>query len=186
MTKVTFIYAKNVKWYAIFGSIIRWFERITTGLDASHCMVEISFSSEVFLVESVFPKGRILNNPNYKSKYKVVESFTFHTEKSLEDILNYCRNNIENKPYSLWQNLELGFLGLIVDALKFKNWSYKEQLELNGRNVQNCSEAQIMIAQYLFNIHPNEGLDQYSVGEARDLIYSIYLLRGTKWQYSHS
>lgn len=186
MTQIRFMYAKNIHTFALFGHIIRWFERLTTGLDASHCMVEITCDSDCFIVESIFPKGRIVKNYDYKNKYKIVESFTFHTEKSLEEILNYCRTHIENKPYSLWQNIELGFLGLIVDALKFKNWSYKEQLELNGRNVQNCSEVQIMLAQYIFNIHPTEGLDQYSVGEARDLIYSIYLLRGTRWQYSRS
>jgi len=186
MTKVRFMYAKNIHTFALFGHIIRWFERLTTGLDASHCMVEISYGEDSFIVESIFPRGRIVKNYQYSSKYKIVESFEFKTEKPLEDILNYCRAHIENRPYSLWQNIELGFLGLIVDALKYKNWSYKERLELNGRHVQNCSEVQIMIAQYLFNIHPTEGLDQYSVGEARDLIYTIYLLRGTKWQSSHS
>lgn len=184
MTKVEFVYVKNVKWYAIFGRLIIFFEKMLGGIGASHCQVKVYNDVEYFTVESVWPRGRILFNDK-SSKYKSVESFIFESDKSFKDILEFSRSKIEKKPYSLMQNIYLAWAGIIVDYFKFKIFKFLEQVEFNGRAKHNCSEAQLIIAEYLFNVTPTEGLDNYSVSEARNFIYQVYLLRGKKWQYFH-
>lgn len=173
MTKVGFAFVKNTRWYAVAGALIRWFERLTTGLDASHCQVIVYDGDNELIIESVWPKSRITGQTNH---YTVVEQYNFEVDKSVEDILNFARQHIEGKPYSFLQNGWIGLTGLLMAWLKIQVWQI-ENVDVNGRYRQNCSEAQVMMAQYCLGVHPTEGLDDYSVGEARDLIKSVFELR---------
>jgi hypothetical protein len=65
------------------------------------------------------------------------------------------------------------------EAFKSSNWDI-ENREFNGRVELNCTEAQIMILAKFLNVTPTEGFDNFSVGEARDLIKSVWLLKGAK------
>ena len=179
MTIIRFGYCKNIKWYAIFGYAIRLYERYISGLDASHAFVEISDGIEVYRIESVFPHGKISKNADFSSKYKTVEEYSFTSNSSMLEIIGWAKANIQGKKYSFSQNIGLAVIGLVMKLFKSSNWDI-ENREFNGRVELNCTEAQIMVLAKFLNVIPTEGFDNFSVGEARDLIKSVWLLKGAK------
>jgi len=182
LTVIRFGYSKNIRWYALAGWIIRLFEKWTTGLDASHCYVDVFIPGHdnVYRIESIWPEGRISKNRDWSDHYRTVVYYDFYYDGNINDVLEWCKNNIVKKKYSLAQNLFTGLSGIVLQILSPKNWSFIEKIEFNGRNVQNCSEAQIMILAKFFNMMPTEDFDNLSVGEARDLVRSAWEFRGSK------
>lgn len=175
MILLKFGYAKNKRWYAVFSHIIRIFERLSSGIDASHCYVELIDGNMNFRIESVYPKGRITLNGNFDKKYDDVEYYYFKTEKTIFESLEWFEKNIKHKEYSISQNVLLG-LANIASVI----FSKIEFIEFNGRAKQNCTEAQIMALEHFLNIYPTEGLDNFTVSEARNLVKSVWELKGIK------
>lgn len=180
MTVIRFGYSKNIRWYALAGWIIRTFEKWTTGLDASHCYVDIfePKHDNVYRVESIWPEGRMSKNMDWSNHYKTIVYYDFYYDGHISEVLEWCKHNVVGKKYSLNQNVFVGACGIILKLFNSKNWSLIEKIEFNGRNIQNCSESQIMILAKFFNMLPTEGLDNFSVGEARDLVKSAWEFRG--------
>jgi hypothetical protein len=182
MTVITFGYCQNLKWYALFGHIIRIYERYMSDLDASHSYVEVKEYPEannVYRIESIFPKGKIHKNRNFKSKYLTVEEYSFVIYPSVSEVINWAKENIHGKRYSFSQNIFLGVVSLIAKIFNLNNWDL-EKKEFNGRIYLNCTEAQIMMLAKFLNIVPTEGFDNFTVGEARDLVKSVWILKGSK------
>lgn len=175
MIILKFGYVKNKRWYAIFSHIIRFFERLSGGIDANHCYVEFIKGEYNYRVESVYPYGRITINGNYSKKYEDVETYYFMIDKDMHEAMTWCSQFIEKKEYSIVQNIYL-FFANILSALCSK----VEYLEYNGRHKQNCTEAQIMILAQFLNIYPTEGLDNFTISEARNLVRDVWMLKGLK------
>ena len=100
MTVITFIYVKNLKWYALFGHIIRIYERYMADLDASHSCVEVKEypeASNIYRIESVYPVGKISKNKNFKSKYQTVEEYSFVIYPSISEVVNWSKEKIHEK-----------------------------------------------------------------------------------------
>jgi hypothetical protein len=169
-------YARPKSKLNIFSRIIRAFENYMSGLDASHAYVEIGEN----IIESTFPKGRRINKTKWLKHYHIVESYAFKLKCDENSLIQWLDKNIVDKPYSLTQNIVIGATGILLQVVNPKNWSFVEKLEFNGRCSQNCTEAQIMFASKFLKFSPTEGLDQYSVGEARDFIKSVWEVRGIK------
>jgi hypothetical protein len=170
-----FGYVKNKRWYAIFSHIIRLYERLNDGIDANHCYVELISESVVYRVESVYPHGKITLNGNFSKKYDDVETYLFRVDENIEDAIKWCKQHIEKKEYSIMQNIYLVFANLLSVLC-----SSVEFVEYNGRHKQNCTEAQIMILAKFLNIYPTEGLDNFSIKEAHQLVKDVYMIRGLK------
>lgn len=181
MTVITFGYCKNIKRYAILSLIIRAYEKYMADLDASHGYVEVKeFGGDsVYRIESIFPKGKIHKNRNFKSKYLTVEEYSFVIYPSVSEVINWAKENIHGKRYSFSQNIFLGVVSLIAKIFNLNNWDL-EKKEFNGRIYLNCTEAQIMMLAKFLNIVPTEGFDNFTVGEARDLVKSVWILKGSK------
>lgn len=186
MTIIKFGYCKNIKWYAIFSKLIVWFEKFNGSIGASHCYVEIYKEVEngklfdVYRIESVWPKGRITLNGSFKKKYEDVATYNFIINHDVDEVIKWCQNRIVGVPYSFGQNIFLALCNLIIQALGIKNWTWLENIEFNGRDRQNCTEAQmILMAKYL-NFYPTEGYDNFSVSEAHDLVHCIWQIKGFK------
>lgn len=180
-TFVRFGFVKNKRWYALFSWIIQWFERYTTGLSASHSFVQIFVvdNGESVIAESIWPVGRVAPVGKYFSKYELVEYYDFHINRPSSEMIKWCRENIEGKKYSLSQNVFIGAIGLIMKMFNWNNWD-AEKYEFNGRQILNCTEAQVMFAAKFLGVIPTEGFDDFSVGEARDFIKSVWQLKGGK------
>lgn len=181
MTVITFGYCKNIKKYALLSQIIRAYERYMSGLDASHSYVEVrEYDGEaIYRIESTFPKGRIHKNRNFKRKYKTIEEYSFVIYPSISEVINWAKENIHGKKYSFSQNIFLGVVSLVAKIFNLNNWDL-EKKEFNGRLHLNCTEAQIMMLAKFLNIIPTEGFDNFTVGEARDLVKSVWILKGSK------
>lgn len=182
MTILKFGYCQNIKWYAIFGKAIRFFEKLNGRIDASHCYVEayhdVQSPKDVYRIESVWPHGRVIKNKDHTKKYKDVAYYYFLIPNELDEVLSYADKFVVGKKYSFSQNIFLASCNLIIQALNLKNWTWLERIEFNGRVKQNCTEAQIMILAKFLNIYPTEGLDNFSVTEAHDLVKSVWELKG--------
>lgn len=169
-------YARPRSRLTIFSKIIRMYEKYMHGLDASHAYIEI----ENDIIESTYPKGRRIAKDEWLRHYEIVESYKFDINENYILIINWVDKNIVDKLYSLTQNIVIGATGLILQVVNPKKWSFIEKLEFNGRCRQNCTEAQIMFLAKFMKIYPTEGFDNFSVGEARDLVKDVWILRGKK------
>lgn len=174
MTKVTFAFVKNTEFYAIFSWIIRWFERLTGGPDASHAVVMFNLQNETMIAESVWPKSRVFPaTSSYKKKYKIVESYTLDCKYPPAVVLSKLRCMVEDKPYSLSQNIFIGVCGLLVQFINPAKWSFLENKKFNGRARLNCTEVQMITLQELFGHNLSENPDNYSLGEARAEVLKV-------------
>lgn len=186
MTIISFGYCKNIKWYAIFSRLIVLFEKINGSIGASHCYVDVykevgsSKLFDVYRVESIWPKGRVVVNQDHSKKYKDVASYKFLINHNSDEVIKWCENRIAGVPYSFGQNVFLALCNLIIQTLRLKNWTWLESIEFNGRARQNCTEAQMLIMAKYLNFYPTEGYDNFSVSEAHDTIKCIWELKGFK------
>jgi len=168
-------FARTKKFY-LGGYIIRLFEKHFGSIDASHAFVEIGND----IIESNFPRGQRINKTEWLKRYHIVESYAFKITVDRANMDLWINKKIVDRPYSLAQNAIIGATGLFIQLVNPLNWSFIEKFKFNGRVAQNCTEAQLMFAKKFLKFQPSEGLDHYSVSEARDFVKSVWEVRGIK------
>lgn len=163
-------FAKNKKWWAVFG----WLIRLVDFKPASHCYLELETDHGPWIVESVFPRGRILHKDRWLKTYEVVYEFEFGTSQPAEDIFAWAEMVVKDKEYSLWQNIVIGLTILVNNGLR-----KLEFIEINGRRKQNCTEVVANFIEDWLKVDWDESLDNVSVSELYQLVRRI------AWEKSH-
>ena len=153
-------FCRNRHWWAIFSYLIRWVDF----KDASHCYLEFVTDNGPWIVESVYPRGRIMHKSNWIKSYEPVYEFQFATSHDPEEVFKWAEIVIKNKEYSLWQNFIIG-LTIVFN----KAFSNLENKELNGRKSVNCTEVVAQFIEDWLKTDVMESLDNMSISELYDI-----------------
>jgi hypothetical protein len=157
-------FAKNKKWWSIFG----WIIRAVDFKEASHSYLELVTDNGPWIVESVYPRGRILHKDKWLQTYETTHEFSFGTSQSPEDVFRWAELVVKDKEYSLWQNLVIG-LTIVFN----KTLGKLEFLRINGKQSQNCTEIVAMFIEDWLDTDWTESLDNVSIKELYEFVSKI-------------
>jgi hypothetical protein len=137
--KVGFVFAENIRWWAILSPVIMRVQ----GTDFSHCAIAVTDENYATIFHSEWPVGYCVDMKEWSKTYKIKHHFMFTVDDKTAVYMMHWLANQVRKPYSIAQL----FLILMNKYLPryCTQWT-------NGDYMDICSEFSASFMEKFFNV----------------------------------
>jgi hypothetical protein len=97
--KVCFVFAENIRWWAILSGVIMRVQNTTF----SHCAIAMTDPNFATIFHSEWPVGYSVDMKEWSKSYKIKHLFTFNVDDKTAAVMMHWLSNQVRKPYSIKQ-----------------------------------------------------------------------------------
>jgi hypothetical protein len=159
--KVTVLFARHRKWWAIFDDLLC----LAEGVPFSHVAILLQDDFSQFVYESQAPRGRRVPLTEWLEKYKITEEFLIDENFIRHSHEYYYLYRMTQLKYSPLQILAIG-LGLLNKALLERN----KWLEINGHKAAICTELVGNFLRVAYGVEIEKSADLLGLKDVKMLV----------------
>lgn len=162
--KVAFVFAENIRWWAVLSPVIMFFQKT----NFSHCAIVITDENHATVFHSEWPVGYCVDMKKWSESYRIRHHFMFNVDDKTAVLMMHWLCNQVRKPYSITQ-LILMFMHNYIPFLR----PITKRVVLNGDAADVCTEFVASFVEKFFAVDIKKPDDLIDLNDVFDAVRAI-------------